>query len=93
MFTGSSESSDDEQNEKQILTSEAKIDPQVNRETVDDELYYKPVIGEVLNKRFKVIEEMGRGVYGSVLKAEEIITGRFVAIKVSMIINPDSEKC
>lgn len=48
----------------------------------DDEQYYRAQIGEVLYDSFKILSLMGKGVYGSVVKAQEISTERIVAIKV-----------
>lgn len=48
----------------------------------DDEQYYRAQVGEIFHESFKVIAIMGKGVYGSVVKAQEISTDRMVAVKV-----------
>ena len=46
----------------------------------DEELYYKPVIGEVINKRYVVESILGKGVYSLVLKV--LCEGRTLALKI-----------
>lgn len=48
----------------------------------DDEYYYKAQVGEILEKNFRVTEDIGRGVYGSVVKAEDLTSGKEYAIKI-----------
>ena len=46
----------------------------------DEELYYKPLIGETMNDKYKVVGILGKGVYSKVLKVEYL--GKFYALKV-----------
>lgn len=48
----------------------------------DDEHYYKAQVGEILETKFRVTGEIGRGVYGGVVKAEDITSGKEYAIKI-----------
>ena len=57
----------------------------------DEDQYYKIQPGEVLHDSFKIICAMGKGMYGGVVKAQEVSTGRIVAIKVEKA-HPDSKK-
>lgn len=58
----------------------------------DDEQYYRAQVGEVFHEAFKVVAIMGKGMFGSVVKAQEIDTDRMVAIKVDFNY-PDFEVC
>lgn len=46
----------------------------------DEELYYKPVIGEVINKKYTVVSILGKGVYSLVLKVK--CEERVLALKI-----------
>lgn len=60
----------------------------------DEEFYYKAKIGEIVSQDFKITGKLGKGVYGSVVKAEQISTGKTVAIKVRVQeLIPDHKKC
>lgn len=48
----------------------------------DEENYYRYTINEVINGDFKILSLMGKGMYGSVLKCQQLSTGRVVAIKL-----------
>ena len=91
MFEDSSDESDDEamrkkEETKQFVRGDVDID--------DEEFYYKSMAGEILAEDFKVIEDLGKGVYGSVIKAQQMSTGKLVAIKVQTSFNfIDSQKC
>lgn len=50
------------------------------RFTNDEELYYKPVIGELLHGKYRVLAILGKGVYSLVLKVEH--SGRMFALKI-----------
>jgi len=48
----------------------------------DDDHYYRAQVGEILEKNFRVTEDIGRGVYGSVVKAEDLTSAKEYAIKI-----------
>jgi serine/threonine-protein kinase PRP4 len=53
----------------------------INQEQANDaELYYKPIIGETLHNKYKVISILGKGVYSLVLKVEH--NNREYALKI-----------
>ena len=56
----------------------------------DEEQYYRARTGEVINEAFKILEVMGKGVYGAVVKAVEIATNKVVAIKVVLSLMIDT---
>lgn len=92
MFAGDSEDEDkkngrnkkEKRSKRDGLVETTTVGKVRNRETDydDEEQYYIAHNGEILHDTFKVLSTMGKGVYGSVLKAQEISTGRIVAIKV-----------
>ena len=46
----------------------------------DEELYYKPVIGEILHEKYRVVSILGKGVYSLVVKVEH--NGKEYALKI-----------
>lgn len=48
----------------------------------DEDHYYKIRIGEVLNREYRVVQKLGKGVFANVCKAVQISNGREVAIKI-----------
>src|SRR4051794_12705941 len=48
----------------------------------DSEGYYRVILGEVLDKRYHVYANLGRGVFSSVVKARDTDGGEDVAIKI-----------
>eukprot|EP00929_Paragymnodinium_shiwhaense_P050657 TRINITY_DN25508_c0_g1_i1.p1 TRINITY_DN25508_c0_g1~~TRINITY_DN25508_c0_g1_i1.p1 ORF type:complete len:631 (+),score=200.52 TRINITY_DN25508_c0_g1_i1:72-1964(+) len=49
----------------------------------DAEGYYRAQIGEVMDGRYKVVEDKcGQGVFSNVVKAKDAVTGQMVAIKI-----------
>lgn len=80
MFAESDSSDQDSQEEFANLEGKNK---ERHLDFDDDEQYYRSQVGEVLQDSFKILSLMGKGVYGSVVKAQEISTERVVAIKVA----------
>lgn len=64
----------DEEGRKIIVRRDVDFD--------DDEHYYKAQENEILEKNFRVTGEIGRGVYGGVVKAEDLTSGKEYAIKI-----------
>lgn len=48
----------------------------------DVEGYYNTILGELIQNRYHVIQNLGRGMFSSVVRATEEATGRTVAIKI-----------
>mgnify|MGYP006347417547 CR=1 FL=1 len=44
------------------------IDIKAHNNPTDHESYYRIVNGEVLNKKYKIIETLGKGMFGNVVK-------------------------
>lgn len=63
--------------DQQNLQTKADDD---GRFTNDEELYYKPMIGEVLHEKYRVMAILGKGVYSLVLKVEH--SGHMFALKI-----------
>ena len=59
----------------------------------DDEQFYQAQVGEIFHETFKVVAIMGKGVYGSLVKAQEISTDRMGFFKVCVRFKLDSEVC
>ncbi|EAR92852.2 cyclin-dependent kinase-like Serine/Threonine kinase family protein (macronuclear) [Tetrahymena thermophila SB210] len=53
-----------------------------NAECDDEQNYFKILIGEVLNGKYRVIQKCGKGVFANVCKAEQLDNGKMVAIKI-----------
>ncbi|KAL8698570.1 MAG: hypothetical protein Q9201_006502 [Fulgogasparrea decipioides] len=56
----------------------------------DHEGYYKVILGEVLDSRYHVQSNLGRGMFSAVVRATDQTTGKFAAIKI--IRNNESMK-
>jgi hypothetical protein len=54
----------------------------------DNEQYLITHIGEIMNKKYKVIHKCGKGAFSNVVKAVDIETNEEVAIKVNIIMIP-----
>ncbi|KAI7895497.1 kinase-like domain-containing protein [Mucor mucedo] len=63
-------------------SSSAASNPNLTDNWDDPEGYYSTRIGEVLDGRYKVISNLGRGVFSSVVKAKDMETEEEVAIKL-----------
>ncbi|KAI0999404.1 Serine/threonine-protein kinase [Podosphaera aphanis] len=48
----------------------------------DDEGYYKVMLGELLNSRYHVQANLGKGMFSGVVRAMDVTTKRLVAIKI-----------
>lgn len=48
----------------------------------DPEGYYKVILGELLNGRYHVQSNLGRGMFSSVVRAMDVTTKKLVAIKL-----------
>jgi hypothetical protein len=78
MFAMDDDSSDDSQEVGEAIQGRAM-------DFDDEEQYYKTQIGELLHQgQFLVIEQMGKGMYGTVLRAKQTSTQTNVAIKVGL---------
>eukprot|EP01017_Pseudomicrothorax_dubius_P032767 TRINITY_DN4324_c0_g1_i10.p1 TRINITY_DN4324_c0_g1~~TRINITY_DN4324_c0_g1_i10.p1 ORF type:complete len:622 (-),score=149.77 TRINITY_DN4324_c0_g1_i10:97-1962(-) len=59
--------------------------PQPNAQPIefdDEEQYYISTVGEVLDRRWKVIQKLGKGQFASVVRAVDVNTGEEAAIKI-----------
>lgn len=56
----------------------------------DEEQYYRTQVGEMLHNQFVVSEQMGKGMYGTVLRAKQVGTNIDVAIKVIKLLQRSS---
>ncbi|KAI8970838.1 kinase-like domain-containing protein [Pilobolus umbonatus] len=65
-----------------LANVDASSNPNLTDNWDDPEGYYSTRIGEVLDGRYKVITNLGRGVFSSVVKARDQQTDEDVAIKV-----------
>ena len=79
---GSDDSDDEEARAKADKDQKGKVFVRKGMDYMDEENYYKAKAGEVLNKDFKILGSLGQGVYGSVVSALQMSTGKKVAIKV-----------
>lgn len=52
-----------------------KLDQKLLDKWDDEENYYKTIIGEVLNDKYKVVDHLGKGVSATVVKVEEVQEG------------------
>lgn len=59
-----------------------KLERLVNNGFDDSEGYYRIVSGDQVNYRFQMIEMIGKGAFGQVIKCDDHKTGRQVAIKM-----------
>lgn len=82
MFASSDEEDQEAENAR-IVNQDQKYFVRKDEDLVDDELYYKAQAGEILNDDFQVIEQLGKGVYGNVIKATWLSHNTPVAIKAS----------
>lgn len=82
----SSEEEDELAEQAKIINQDQKFFIRKDEDLVDDELYYKPQQGEILNDDFQVIEQLGKGVYGNVIKATWLSHKAQVAIKVGKLL-------
>jgi serine/threonine-protein kinase PRP4 len=48
----------------------------------DIEGYYKVILGELLNARYHVQANLGKGMFSSVVRAMDVTTKKLVAIKL-----------
>jgi serine/threonine-protein kinase PRP4 len=64
------------------MFDDAALGQQLFSNPTDAEGYYRVVSGEILNGRFRVIEKCGKGVFGSVVKAQDTNTNKEYAIKI-----------
>ena len=49
-----------------------KCSKNVETEITDESGYYNVTVGAILNGRYRIVEKLGRGVFGVVVKCEEI---------------------
>lgn len=68
-----------EQNSTPNVTSKKKL--KVVNDNPDGTLNYK--IGQTLNDEFKILETLGAGTFGQVVKAKEVKTNQDIAIKIT----------
>ena len=59
-----------------------KLERLVNNGFDDNEGYYRIVSGDQINYRFELIELIGKGAFGQVLKCKDHKTDKLVAIKM-----------
>lgn len=59
-----------------------KLERLVNNGFDDNEGYYRIVSGDQISYRFELIELIGKGAFGQVLKSKDHKTGKMVAIKM-----------
>ena len=59
-----------------------KLERLVNNGFDDSEGYYRIVAGDQISYRFELIELIGKGAFGQVLKCKDHKSGKMVAIKM-----------
>ncbi len=59
-----------------------KLERLVNNGFDDNEGYYRIVSGDQIGYRFELMELIGKGAFGQVLKCKDHKTGKYVAIKM-----------
>lgn len=66
--------------------SRAPSSKAVNVDTMDDwddeEGYYRVILGELIDGRYHVQSNLGKGMFSAVVRAEDQVTGKLVAIKL-----------
>jgi len=73
----------EEKGEEARAQAIAEFQPDLREDWDDQEGYYKPSIGELIDGRYKVFDECaGKGVFSNVIKATDVSTGAKVAIKI-----------
>lgn len=74
---------DDKQFEQKMMSAKTDQEPLIEDEDPDDDQnYLKLRIGEVLNKQYRIVKKLGKGVFSNVCQAIDLETNGNVAIKI-----------
>ena len=69
-----------------FLSSDSSItsedEKKINNKKIDEEKYYVPIKDEIINNKYKIINILGKGVYGIVIKVLNLKTNKEEAIKI-----------
>ncbi|KAF1813041.1 kinase-like protein [Eremomyces bilateralis CBS 781.70] len=58
------------------------LDAGLAREQDDSEGFFRPIIHEIVNERYQIIENLGSGVFANVVRAKDIPTSKIVVLKI-----------